>query len=107
DIKRREEALKNGADPHLFLHNCCLSSTNCISWEIINKPARHKQHLDPLLDQMTTVSRRTVATHLAGVSSSSSVSNATFALLLQSLLTRMISTDFHKECRHLRSHPLL
>ncbi|AQK58453.1 hypothetical protein ZEAMMB73_Zm00001d052972 [Zea mays] len=56
---------------------------------------------------MTTVSRRTVATHLAGVSSSSSVSNATFALLLQSLLTRMISTDFHKECRHLRSHPLL
>ncbi|ONM18558.1 hypothetical protein ZEAMMB73_Zm00001d004162 [Zea mays] len=31
DIKRRKEALKNGADPHLFLHNCCHSSTNCIS----------------------------------------------------------------------------
>jgi hypothetical protein len=48
-----------------------------------------------------------MATHLAGVSSSSSVSNAMFALLLQSLLTHMISTDFRKECGHLRSHPLL
>jgi hypothetical protein len=47
-----------------------------------------------------------VTAHLAGVSGSSSVSNATFALLLQSLLTRMISTDFRKECGHLQSHLL-
>ncbi|KAL5668807.1 hypothetical protein ACJX0J_021028, partial [Zea mays] len=71
------------------------------------KLARHRQHLSPLLSQTATVSRRTVAAHLADVSGSSSASNATIALLLQSSLTRMISTDFRNECGHLRSHQLL
>ncbi|PWZ19843.1 Secretory carrier-associated membrane protein 6 [Zea mays] len=107
DINRREETLKNGVDPHLFLHNYCHSSTNCISWEIINeKPMNYRLGPQNFRYETRLIVQYFLRT-LAGMSSSSSASNATVALLLQLLLTRMISTDFRKECGHLRSHPLL